>query len=344
MYPLLRPLLFQLDPETAHNLVMGGLGFASRSRSLYPLPAKLCGAKEFTQPVEAMGIRFPNPLGLAAGLDKQAAAADALGAMGFGFVELGTVTPQPQPGNPRPRMFRLKQHRAIINRMGFNSIGLDAFIGNLGTQHSPVIRGINIGKNAVTPVENAVQDYLTCLQGVYTHADYITINISSPNTKNLRELQQDDALDHLLDTLNREREQLADRSGRRVPLAVKIAPELTRTQVIAIAAAARRHQIDGIIATNTTVSREGIEDHPLASEQGGLSGPILTDQSTRVIDMLYRNLQGEIPIIGVGGIHDQASALEKLQAGAVLLQVYTSFIYQGPQVIGRILDRLELAN
>lgn len=344
MYARLRPLLFKLEPETSHDLVMNALGLISKSRQLSKLCTRLLGTKSSTrsiqaiQPIQAMGITFPNPIGLAAGLDKQANACNALHKMGFGWLELGTVTPQPQPGNPKPRMFRLPEHQALINRMGFNSVGLARFVKNLEQAEPKIIKGINIGKNAATPLNNAIKDYLIGLRGVYNHADYVSINVSSPNTRNLRDLQHAQTLNQLLRALNLERQQLADSTGKYVPLVVKIAPDLDRHQIESIASILRQNSIDGVAATNTTLSRHLIEQHPLAHEVGGLSGPPLQNAATEVIAMLYQNLQDEIPIIGIGGIDSPQSALQKLDAGAKLIQVYTGFIYHGPGLIKALLD------
>ena len=341
MYPLIRSLLFRLDAETSHELALRLLSAACRIPLLVKPPRPAPAGKYPDQSVEAMGIRFPNPVGLAAGLDKHGTARDAFRRMGFGFVELGTVTPRRQDGNPKPRLFRLAEHRALINRMGFNSVGLEQFKKNLEASRGNIVTGINIGKNATTPVTDAIHDYLECLRGVYALADYIAINISSPNTESLRRLQDHDMLDALLEALDRERRQLADRTGVRKPLIVKIAPDLDTRQIDAIAASMRAHSIDGVIATNTTVSRPGVENHPFAGEAGGLSGAPLRESSTRVVRMLHDNLQDEIPIIGVGGILDGEAALEKLEAGARLIQLYTGLIYSGPALVGRILKELE---
>ena len=287
-----------------------------------------------------MGIDFPNPLGLAAGLDKQGNCANAMSQLGFGWLELGTVTPRAQPGNPKPRMFRLTPYHAIINRMGFNSIGLDAFLGNIKDIRSDVVLGINIGKNASTPVREAPSDYLRCLKAVYLHADYITINISSPNTSNLRSLQDDEALDHLLEKINLERKKLSDRHGQRVPLVLKVAPDLDLSQIEAIARQLRKHDLDGVAATNTTLSREAVRSHPDAKQEGGLSGAPVRDMATQVVHALYRNLQDEIPIIGIGGIDSADSAIEKFEAGAALIQIYTGFIYKGPRLLRDIVGTL----
>ncbi|WP_424947841.1 quinone-dependent dihydroorotate dehydrogenase [Candidatus Spongiihabitans sp.] len=345
MYPLLRPLLFKLRPETSHDLVMNTLGLVSKSKQLTSLCAMLVGAKSQSRPaptqsVQAMGITFPNPVGLAAGLDKQANACNALHKMGFGWLELGTVTPLPQPGNPKPRMFRLPEHQALINRLGFNSVGLTRFVNNLARADPEIIIGINIGKNAATPLNNAIEDYLIGLRGVYAQADYVAINVSSPNTRDLRNLQQHQALNQLLYALNLERQKLTDSTGKHVPLVVKIAPDLDRRQIDGIAAILRRNRIDGVAATNTTLARRSVEQHPLAHEVGGLSGPPLDDAATATVAALYQNLQGEIPIIGIGGIDSAQAALEKFQAGAKLVQIYTGFIYQGPRLIKAVLDAL----
>jgi len=335
MYPLIRSLLFRLDPETSHDLALRLFALASRLPSTRkPAP----GTAETEQFPPIMGIRFPNPIGLAAGLDKQGTARDIFRRLGFGFVEVGTVTPKPQPGNPKPRMFRLMEHQALINRMGFNSVGVAQFKKNLAATSGSIVTGINIGKNATTPINEAIGDYLTCLREVYTLADYIAINVSSPNTEGLRQLQDHELLDALLASLNRERECLSDRTGSHKPLVIKVAPDLDDSQVNAIAALMRTHSIDGIIATNTTVSRSGIANHPFSVQAGGLSGAPLRQSSTYVVKLLHDNLQDEIPIIGVGGIHDPESALEKFEAGARLIQLYTGLIYSGPTIIKRILD------
>ena len=340
MYPTLRRLLFTLEPETAHRIALGVLAKASCSKALCALLNQRSRAGLAAPPHEVMGIEFPNSVGLAAGLDKQGTACNALHALGFGWVELGTVTPLPQPGNPRPRMFRLPEHRAIINRMGFNSDGLARFLENIAAVDRRIIKGINLGKNAATPLAQAMDDYLIGLEAVYTHADYVAINISSPNTRNLRDLQQEDALAPLLGGINRKRMALADATGRRVPLVLKIAPDLDGDAIDHIAALARKHCIDGIAATNTTPTRSGVENHALAVEPGGLSGPPLASLSTATIHRLFGNLQGEIPIIGIGGIDSVDSAVEKFQAGAELVQLYTGFIYHGPKLIREIIKHL----
>ncbi len=338
MYGFLRPLLFRLDAETSHDLVLGTLGLVSKSKVLSTLLAKLSGAKQLHQPISVMGIDFPNPVGMAAGLDKQGKASNALHAMGFGWIELGTVTPLPQPGNPKPRMFRLPESSALINRMGFNSVGLDQFSQNLKTCSPKIIKGINIGKNAATPINKSVDDYIAGLRGVYDFADYVAINISSPNTQDLRELQNDQALNQLLSALDNERQKLGDSSGTYVPLVLKIAPDIDQNQIDAITKLLLKYKIDGVAATNTTVSRNGVENHPAAAEVGGLSGVPLQKPATAVISSLYKNLQDEIPIIGMGGINDVNSAREKFEAGAKLIQLYTGFIYRGPKLIKEILQ------
>ncbi len=284
-----------------------------------------------------MGLTFPNPVGLAAGLDKDGAYIDGLAALGFGFIEIGTVTPRAQPGNPKPRMFRLPEAQALINRMGFNNGGVDAFVRNVQAsrfyQEQRGILGLNIGKNADTPIERATDDYLYCLDKVYPYAAYITVNISSPNTKNLRQLQQASEIDALLSALKRAQSQLADKHGRYVPLVLKIAPDLDDEQIDTIASALLRNRIDGVIATNTTITRDAVQGLTHANETGGLSGAPVRDLSTRVIRSLHQVLQGEIPIIGVGGILSGADASEKIAAGASLIQLYTGLIYRGPELV-----------
>ncbi len=337
MYRLLQPLLFRLAPETSHDLTMNTLRLVSKSRPLSRLCGMLLvGTTSPPQPLQVMGITFPNPIGLAAGLDKQATACNALYEMGFGWIELGTVTPQPQPGNPKPRIFRLPEHQALINRLGFNSIGLARFVKNLDHANPEIIKGINIGKNAATPLNNAIEDYLIGLRGVYRYADYVCINISSPNTRNLRDLQHNETLNQLLRALHLERQRLSDDSGKYMPLVVKIAPDLNRKQIEDIASVLRQNSIDGVAATNTTLSRQSVEHHHLSQETGGLSGMPLEDASTQMVAALYQNLQDEIPIIGIGGIHSPQSALQKFHAGAKLIQLYSGFIYQGPRLIKTI--------
>jgi dihydroorotate dehydrogenase len=332
LYRYARPLLFQLDAETAHELALPSFRLMQRM-GIAGLPGRaLPGA-----PVRVMGLAFPNPVGLAAGLDKDAAYIRLLAGFGFGFLEVGTVTPRPQPGNPKPRLFRLPDAHALINRMGFNNHGVDAFVANVERARFDGILGINIGKNFDTPVERAADDYLACLRKVYPHASYVTINISSPNTKNLRQLQQASELGSLLAALSRERERLA-RGGRRVPMAVKIAPDLEPEGIEAIARLLVEHGIDAVIATNTTVSRDGVAGLPHANEAGGLSGAPVRAMSTRVIRALAGLLQGRVPIIGAGGILSAVDAQEKLAAGASLVQVYTGLIYRGPELVREIVD------
>jgi dihydroorotate dehydrogenase len=333
-YALARPFLFGMDPETAHELTLGSLARAQGT----PLRWAYCNGF-VPDPVELAGLRFPNRVGLAAGLDKNARCIDALGAMGFGFVEVGTVTPKAQPGNPRPRMFRLPEANALINRLGFNNEGLDAFIANVQRSRfrsQGRLLGLNIGKNAATPIDQATSDYLAALAGVYPHADYVTVNISSPNTKNLRALQSDEALDALLSAIAARREELATAHGRRVPLFVKIAPDLGEAQVDVIAATLRRHGMDGVIATNTTIARDKVRGLRHAEETGGLSGGPLLEASNQVIRQLRASLGSQYPIIGVGGVLSANDALAKLQAGADVVQIYTGLIYKGPALVDEI--------
>ena len=324
MFPIIRSALFALDPETAHHASLDALRSAHCLGTL-PLLVK----RPASDPRTVMGLTFPNPVGLAAGLDKNGAYINALAALGFGFIEIGTVTPRPQPGNPKPRLFRLPEAQAIINRMGFNNNGVDALVENVKCAKFKGILGINIGKNADTPIEKAADDYLIGLRKVYTHASYIAINISSPNTKNLRQLQGSDELDALLSQLKVEQEHLADLHDKYVPLALKIAPDLDPEQIKQIATLLIRHRIDGVIATNTTLSREGVETLTHSNEAGGLSGAPVRDKSTAVIRQLAVELHGALPIIGVGGILNGKDALEKMQAGASLVQFYSGMIYRG---------------
>lgn len=330
MYPLIRPLLFSLDPETAHKVSMASLELAYKTRLtklLYPTVEK---------PVELLGLTFPNRIGLAAGLDKNGDHIDALGSLGFGFIEIGTVTPRPQPGNEKPRLFRLPQANAIINRMGFNNFGLDHLISQVERSRFEGILGINIGKNFDTPLQNASEDYLTCIREAYDLADYLTVNISSPNTPGLRDLQKGDDLAQLCSLLVAEVKSLNQESGSSVPLLVKIAPDLDSDQVRQMADTFVTSGIDGVIATNTTLERSAVEGLPHAQEQGGLSGAPVREQSTRVIQQLSQHLQGEMPIIGVGGIETAEHAKEKIEAGADLVQIYSGFIYRGPAMISEI--------
>jgi len=330
-YSLARPFLFGLDPEHAHELTLGSLA------RLQNTPLQCAWAqRRIDDPVTVAGLNFPNRVGLAAGLDKNGRCIDGLAALGFGFIEVGTVTPLAQPGNPKPRMFRLPEAHALINRLGFNNDGLAAFIANVKRSRfrsQGGILGLNIGKNAATPIERAASDYLVCLDGVYPHADYVTINISSPNTQNLRALQSDDALDALLGAVQQRKAALARQHGRSVPLFVKIAPDLDAAQVAAIAASLKRHAIDGVIATNTTIARDAVKALRHGNEAGGLSGAPVFEASNRVIAQLRRALGAAYPIIGVGGVMSAADARAKIAAGANLVQVYTGFIYQGPALI-----------
>ncbi|ODU61427.1 MAG: dihydroorotate dehydrogenase (quinone) [Comamonadaceae bacterium SCN 68-20] len=336
-YALTRPLLFGMDAEAAHDLTMDMLARGQRT----PLQWAWCN-ETVQDPIQLAGLTFPNRVGLAAGLDKNARCIDALGAMGFGFVEVGTVTPKPQPGNPKPRMFRLPERQALINRFGFNNDGLEAFLRNVqqarfrtaARQHSMLL-GLNIGKNATTPIEDATRDYLTCLDGVYPHADYVTVNISSPNTQNLRVLQSDAALDALLAAIAERRETLAAQQGRRVPVFVKIAPDLQDDQVAVIAATLQRHGMDGVIATNTTIGREAVKGLRHAEEAGGLSGAPVYEASNRVIAQLRAALGQGFPIIGVGGILSPEDAAGKIRAGADVVQIYTGLVYQGPALVAQ---------
>lgn len=335
LYPLLRPFLFSLDPETAHEVTLKLLNFSQTSglnKYLYP-PLE-------DKPVNVMGLNFKNPVGLAAGMDKNGDYITALNTLGFGFLEIGTVTPRPQPGNPKPRLFRLPEHQAIINRMGFNNLGIDHLLAQ--TQHSAYdgILGINIGKNFDTPIENATEDYLIGLRKAYASASYITINISSPNTKNLRQLQQGDSVASLIATLKEEQLKLQREQGFYVPLAVKIAPDLSDEEISHIAKLLLRFEIDGVIATNTTIARDLIAGHPLASEAGGLSGAPVKNQATHVVRGLASELNGKVAIIAAGGILCAADAKEKLTAGASLVQVYSGLIYRGPQLIEDIIKSL----
>jgi dihydroorotate dehydrogenase len=327
LYPLLRPLAFQFDPETAHNLTLTGLGHLPASLLKAALPAIP------DDPRQVMGLTFPNPVGLAAGLDKNGAALDAWGAMGFGFVEIGTVTPRAQPGNPQPRLFRLPEAQAIINRMGFNNAGVDALLANVADSAFKGVLGINIGKNFDTPIERAADDYLVCLSKVYARANYVTVNISSPNTKNLRALQGGQELDALLDALKTEQTRLSDAHGKYTPFAVKIAPDLEAEQIVEMAALFRKHRVDAVIATNTTLSRAGVEHLAHGAEAGGLSGAPVKLAADQVLSAFARELAGELPLIGVGGILRGQDARDKIAAGASLVQLYSGLIYQGPALI-----------
>jgi len=338
LYSLIRPALFSLSPEAAHQLTMPWLQRAAKIGITSLL------AKPASDPRDVMGITFPNPVGLAAGLDKDGAYIDGLAALGFGFLEIGTVTPLPQPGNPLPRMFRLPDANALINRMGFNNGGVDAFVANVQASRfyrdRVGILGLNIGKNATTPMERAIDDYLICLEKVYPFADYVTVNISSPNTANLRQLQEAAELDSLLSQLKLQQRRLADQHQRYVPIALKIAPDLDASQVHVIADALLRHAIDGVIATNTTLSRDAVIGMPHAQEKGGLSGQPVANLSNGIIRQLRSQLGDAIPIIGVGGILSATDAEEKMRAGASLVQLYTGLIYQGPSLITECAETL----
>jgi len=329
VYPFFRPLLFTLDPETAHDLAFTSLDVATRcglaqAFAMHPPPS----------PVVAMGLTFPNRVGLAAGLDKNAAHIDGLATFGFGFIECGTVTPRPQPGNPKPRLFRIPEAEALINRLGFNNDGVERFLRNVARASWRGILGLNIGKNFDTPNARAADDYLACLRAVYTRASYVTVNISSPNTKGLRDLQSEDALASLLAALKAEQKVLADRHGKYTPIAIKIAPDLTPPAIEGIARLLVRHGIDGVIATNTTTARDAVKGGlPHVEEAGGLSGRPLRAQATAVVAKLAKALDGALPIIGVGGILSGADAREKVDAGATLVQIYTGLIYRGPQLV-----------
>ncbi len=348
-YALTRPFLFKLDPEAAHELTLHSLERTQGSALKWAY-----ASSRVDDPLELAGLTFPNRVGMAAGLDKNARCIDGLGAMGFGFVEVGTVTPLAQPGNPKPRMFRLPQAKALINRLGFNNDGLDAFIRNVKrsrlyqqrlmgtTDNSPMLLGLNIGKNAATPIERATNDYLTCLDGVYPYADYVTVNISSPNTKNLRSLQSDEALDGLLGAISERREALAQQYGKYTPIFLKIAPDLDADQIQVIAETLKRYGLDsagqvnnawGVIATNTTLSRDAVQGLPHANETGGLSGAPVLAMSNQVISQLRAALGRQFPIIGVGGIMSAEDALSKIRAGADAVQIYTGLIYQGPGLV-----------
>lgn len=325
-YALARSLLFALDAETAHELTIKTLHHAG---SLLP-PSS---SDVVSSAHQIMGLTFPNRVGLAAGLDKNGIAIDGLSRLGFGFLEIGTVTPRPQDGNPRPRLFRLPEERAIINRMGFNNHGVEALLENVRRARYNGILGINIGKNATTPMERAAEDYLLCLEQVYPLASYVTVNISSPNTKNLRQLQDANELDALLYALKMRQQRLADQYGRYVPLVLKIAPDLETEQINQIASTLRQHRIDAVIATNTTLDRSNVAHHPLAEEAGGLSGAPLFEKSTAVVAALARALAGELPIIAAGGILDGQQAKAKLEAGAELVQIYSGLVYRGPGLV-----------
>ncbi len=327
-YKLIRNILFQLPPEVAHEASLDMISASERLGLLRPFIKS-----PVVSPVEVMGLTFPNQVGLAAGLDKNGDHIDGLAALGFGFIEIGTVTPRPQPGNPKPRLFRIKEREAIINRMGFNNLGVDHLIENVKNMRYHGILGINVGKNFDTPVEDATNDYLIGIRKVYRYASYITVNVSSPNTPGLRSLQFGESLNQLLAAIKEEQSKLASEHGKYVPIAVKIAPDMSQDEIGLVAEAFKQFEVDGVIATNTTIGRNGVEGYPQSSEAGGLSGAPLTHKSTDVVKALYAELGDEIPIIGVGGIVDGASAIDKIEAGAKLVQVYTGFIYHGPELI-----------
>lgn len=332
LYSLARPLLFSLAPERAHDLTLSMLKSVSKLGVMQQ--------KVAYKPVTCMGIQFPNPVGLAAGLDKNGAYIDALAGLGFGFIEIGTITPRPQAGNPQPRLFRIPEAKAIINRMGFNNDGVDQLIENVKATKFKGVLGINIGKNADTPVEDAVSDYLICLEKVYQYASYITVNISSPNTKNLRSLQSGDALTELLHTLKQRQLELAEEQHHYVPLVLKVAPDLSSEDIQFIASQLLEFKIDGLIVTNTTLSREGVEDLPFGDEAGGLSGAPVFEKSTQCLAAFSALLKDQIPLIGVGGILSGDQALAKQDAGASLVQIYSGLIYTGPTLVKDCIDAM----
>ena len=335
MYDILRPLLFKLDAETAHRATLYALGVAQRSNFAHWIakpPADL--------PTKVFGITFPNPVGLAAGLDKNAEHLDALDALGFGFIEVGTVTPKPQSGNDRPRLFRLPRHEAIINRMGFNNAGVDALVRNVQQSSYHGVLGINIGKNKDTPNEKAVSDYLLCLTRVYEHASYVTVNISSPNTQGLRDLQEEATLRRFISVLREAQERLGSQHGRRKPMLLKIAPDLGEAELDAIAEVLLHTGIDGVVCSNTTIDHAAVADDPHGNEVGGLSGKPLFDRSTAVLAGMRRRLQGRVPLIGVGGILDGSDAAEKLEMGASLVQLYSGLIYRGPPLVAECVNEI----
>jgi len=337
LYALARSALFKLDPEVAHDVALKSLARIGAAAGVLGAGASLVESRH------VMGLDFANPVGVAAGLDKNGEYVDALGALGFGFVEIGTVTPRPQPGNPKPRLFRLVPEEALINRLGFNNLGVDRLVRNVERASWKGILGINIGKNFDTPIERAADDYLACLDAVYARASYVTVNISSPNTKNLRDLQSPERLGELLAAVMARGESLARRHGTRRPIAVKIAPDLDDEQIAAIARMALAHRVDALIATNTTIGRGSIAGHPLAGEAGGLSGRPLFRRSTDVLAQLARELDGKIPLIGVGGILSGSDARAKIDAGASLVQLYTGFIYRGPALVAEARNALKVA-
>lgn len=337
MYSTLRKALFALDPERAHHFSLDAIGAAERLglMSLFKKPIA-------HDPVELMGLTLPNPVGLAAGLDKNAQAFNGLGALGFGFIEVGTVTPRPQPGNPQPRLFRVEEAGALINRMGFNNLGVDYLVQRVRHRRYKGVLGINVGKNFDTPVERAADDYCLCMEKVYPFADYITANVSSPNTRGLRDLQFGESLKRLLERIKDKQLQLAQKSDRYVPVAVKIAPDLDGEVIAQIAEVLCEYSVDGVIATNTTIDKSSVARLPYGSEEGGLSGKPLRERSTQVIAQLSQALDKRIPIVGVGGIFDGDSAVDKIRAGATAVQIYTGFIYRGPALIRAAAEALAL--
>ena len=335
IYPLFRPLLFALDPETAHDVAFAGLDFAVRCGAAHALTRHLPPS-----PVTAMGLEFPNRVGLAAGLDKNAAHIDGLAALGFGFIECGTVTPRAQPGNPKPRLFRIPESEALINRLGFNNDGVERFVANVARASWKGIVGINIGKNFDTSNAHAADDYLACLRAVYERASYVTINVSSPNTKGLRDLQSEDVLAGLLAALKAEQARLADRHAKYTPIAIKIAPDLAPSAIEGIARVLVRERIDAVIATNTTLARDAVKGRSHADETGGLSGRPLREQATAVVAHIAKALDGALPVVGVGGIMSGADARDKIDAGATLVQLYTGLIYRGPALVAECAEAL----
>jgi dihydroorotate dehydrogenase len=335
LYSIARPLLFAQDPEKSHHLTL-----ATLNTSFGANLTRLMVGKVANKPVTVMGIEFPNPVGLAAGLDKNGEYINGLANLGFGFIEIGTVTPRPQQGNPKPRLFRLPKANAIINRMGFNNHGVDRLIGNVQQAHYQGILGINLGKNATTPLENALDDYIMGLLKVYPYADYLVVNISSPNTKDLRQLQHGDELDNLLRGLKQAHEQACQQYDKYVPLAVKIAPDMSSEELKQVADKLLQHKIDAVIATNTTIARDKVNQYPHAEQQGGLSGAPLTERATQVVWQLKQILQQDMPIIAAGGIMTPSDAKEKLQVGASLVQVYSGLIYYGPSLVRDIVQAL----
>ena len=332
LYPVIKPLLFKLDAEVAHTFTVKSMIIAHKLGMLGSM------APAGVKPVNTLGLTFPNVLGLAAGMDKSASAVDAWGALGFGFVEVGTLTPRPQPGNPKPRLFRLPEHRALLNRMGFNNPGIHSAVAKLANRKTKAIVGVNIGKNFDTPNEKAVDDYVACLKAAYGVADYIAVNISSPNTKGLRDLQGEESIRALLGTLQKEQALLEQQQGKHVPVLVKIAPDLEPLHIEALARVFNELGVEGIIATNTTISRAAVTGHPLAEQAGGLSGAPVTQRSTEVIAAFRSLLRSEIPIIGVGGIMNGPHAADKIKAGAKLVQIYSGIVYAGPALISDVLS------